>query len=253
MLNSGFVSLFRKEVNRFTKVFTQTVVTPMVTSLLYLVVFAHVLAERQMPGMNVNYIEFLVPGLVMMTVVQNAFANSSSSMVQSKMNGSVIFMLLAPLSYIEVWAAYVGAAIVRGVIVGAGVYVASLIYVEFSMHSLVWALVFSILAGTVLGGLGMIGGVLAEKYDHLSAFQNFVVMPLSFLSGVFYSIQSLPQPWNTISQFNPLFYMIDGFRYGIIGVSDVSPWFSFTVAASFAAAISIICILLLRSGYRLRY
>jgi ABC-2 type transport system permease protein len=202
---------------------------------------------------EVSYLEFLVPGLVMMSVLQNAFANSSSSLIQSKITGNVIFVLLPPLSYWEFFAAYVTAAIVRGLVVGAGVLMVTLPFVDVSIREPVWALVYAAAGSAILGALGLVAAILAEKIDQVQAFQNFLIMPLTFLSGVFYSIHSLPEFWQRVSHFNPVFYMIDGFRYGFFGVADVDPLASFAVVAGCLAAVSAATLMLLRSGYKLRY
>ncbi len=248
----GLYTLFRKEVMRFLKVVMQTVAAPVITALLYLLVFAYVLEEHVVVYPGVSYTVFLVPGLIMMSVIQNAFANTSSSIIQSKMTGNLTFMLLAPLSGLEVFLGFVAASIVRGVMVGVGVSLVALLLVSFAPVHTLWMIVFAVVGSGILGGLGIIGGIWADKYEHLAAFQNFVILPLSFLSGVFYSIHSLPEIWQVISRFNPFFYMIDGFRFGLIGVSDVSPWFSLTVAGGFLVVISFICIRLLQSGYKIR-
>jgi ABC-2 type transport system permease protein len=201
----------------------------------------------------VPYTDFLVPGLVMMSVLQNAFANSSSSLVQSKITGNIVFVLLAPISYFEFFAAYVLASVVRGLTVGLGVLVATVWFVDLRLHAPLWALVFALLGAGLLGALGLLAGILSEKIDQLAAFQNFVVMPLTFLSGVFYSIHSLPDFWLRLSHANPFFYMIDGFRYGFFGLSDVSPAASLAVVSASLVAVSFACLALLRSGYKLRH
>jgi ABC-2 type transport system permease protein len=201
----------------------------------------------------VPYTDFLVPGLVMMSVLQNAFANSSSSLVQSKITGNIVFVLLAPISYFEFFAAYVLASVVRGLTVGLGVLVATVWFVDLRLHAPLWALVFALLGAGLLGALGLLAGILSEKIDQMAAFQNFVVMPLTFLSGVFYSIHSLPDFWLRLSHANPFFYMIDGFRYGFFGLSDVSPAASLAVVSASLVAVSFACLALLRSGYKLRH
>ena len=220
----GFLTLLRKEILRFWKVGFQTVAAPVVTALLYLLIFSHVLEDHVRIYDNVPYTAFLVPGLVMMSVLQNAFANSSSSLIQSKVTGSVVFMLLAPISYRAFWAAYVAAAALRGLLVGLGVFLVTLGFAGAHLEAPLWILVFAVLGGAVLGTLGVIAGIWADKFDQLAAFQNFLIMPLTFLSGVFYSIHSLPPFWQQVSHWNPVFYMIDGFRYGFFAMSDVSPW-----------------------------
>jgi ABC-2 type transport system permease protein len=248
----GFRTLLYKEVLRFWKVSFQTVAAPVLTSLLYLLIFSHVLEQHVKVYDNVSYTAFLVPGLVMMSVLQNAFANSSSSLIQSKVTGNIIFVLLPPISYRQFFAAYVLAAIVRGFVVGFGVLLGTLWFVGLSWQAPLWILVFALLGGAIMGALGVIAGIWAEKFDQLAAFQNFLIMPLTFLSGVFYSIHSLPPFWQRVSHFNPVFYMIDGFRYGFFGVSDVSPWTSLGVVSGCFVALTLFTLWLLRIGYKLR-
>ena len=212
----GFYTLLYKELLRFWKVSFQTVLAPVITALLYLLIFSHVLAEHVQVYPGVSYTAFLVPGLVMMSMLQNAFANSSSSLIQSKITGNIVFVLLPPLSYLEFFAAYLVAAIARGLVVGLGVFVVTLAFTSVSIDHPLWLVLFAIVCSGILGALGVIAGIWAEKFDQLAAFQNFIIMPLTFLSGVFYSIHSLPPFWLTVSRFNPIFYMIDGFRYGFL-------------------------------------
>ena len=248
----GMVWLFYKELVRFSKVGFQTVLAPVITSLLYLLVFSHVLHNRIRVFEHVPYTAFLIPGLMMMSIIQNAFANSSSSLIQSKVTGNLIFVLITPLSYLEVFCAYVAAAIVRGLAVGAGVFVVAVLYVHVPVYNPLVIVTFAILASGVQGVLGVIAGIWAEKFDQLAAFQNFVIMPLSFLSGVFYSIHSLPGFWQALSKFNPFFYMIDGFRYGFFGQSDMPVAASLAVSGIAMAVLSALGLTLLNSGYKLR-
>ena len=248
----GFLTLLYKEVLRFWKVGFQTVAAPVLTSLLYLLIFSHVLEQHVKVYDNVSYTAFLVPGLVMMSVLQNAFANSSSSLIQSKVTGNIIFVLLPPISYRQFFAAYVLAAIVRGFVVGLGVLLGTLWFVGLSWRAPLWIRVFAVLGGAIMGALGVIAGIWAEKFDQLAAFQNFIIMPLTFLSGVFYSIHSLPAFWQQVSHFNPIFYMIDGFRYGFFGASDVSPWASLGVVSGCFVVLTLFTLWLLRVGYKLR-
>jgi ABC-2 type transport system permease protein len=250
---SGFSALFYKELLRFWKVVVQTVVAPVVTALLYLLIFSHVLESHVMVYPGVTYTGFLVPGLVMMSMLQNAFSNSSSSLIQSKMMGSIVFVLLPPLSYLEFFLAYLGAAILRGLVVGLGVWVVTLWFAPLQMPHWGWLLAFALLACAIMGALGILAGVWAEKFDQLAAFQNFLILPLTFLSGVFYSIHSLPAFWQTVSHANPVFYLIDGFRYAFVGQSDTDPWLGLLVASGCFVAISALTLLLLRSGYKLRH
>jgi ABC-2 type transport system permease protein len=250
---SGFPTLLYKEVLRFWKVSTQTIGAPVLTASLFLFVFGHVMEGRVRVYQNVPYTAFLVPGLVMMSLLQNAFANSSSSLIQSKITGNIIFVLLPPLSYAEFFAAYVLAAVVRGMVVGAAVMLVTLPFVDMEFRHPQWILAFAFCGSAVLGALGMLAGIWAEKIDQVASFQNFLIMPLTFLSGVFYSIHSLPAFWQGLSRFNPFFYVIDGFRYGFFGVSDVDPLRSLAVVAAFLAAISAATLVVLRSGYKLRH
>ena len=248
---TGFRTLLYKEVLRFWKVSFQTIAAPVLTSLLYLLIFSHVLdAHVQVNG--VPYAAFLIPGLVMMSVLQNAFANSSSSLIQSKVTGSVVFVLLPPISYVEFYLAYAGAAMLRGLMVGLGVLAMTAWFAPLSFVAPGWILVFAMLGGGVMGSLGMIAGIWADKFDQLAGFQNFLIMPLTMLSGVFYSIHSLPSFWQGVSHYNPVFYMIDGFRYGFFGVSDVAPESSLTVVAACFAAVSLLTLHLLKRGWKLR-
>jgi ABC-2 type transport system permease protein len=250
---TGFRTLLGKELLRFWKVAVQTVAAPVLTVLLYLVVFGYALEGRVQVYEDVAYVEFLVPGLVMMSVLQNAFANSSSSLIQSKITGSLVFILLSPISYLEFFGAYVLASVARGLVVGAGVLAVALWFVDLRLEAPLWALAFALLGAALLGALGLVAGIVSEKIDQLAAFQNFVIMPLSFLSGVFYSIHALPGIWQKLSHANPFFYMIDGFRYGFFGESDFSPAASLAVVGTSFLAVSFITLALLRSGYRLRH
>ncbi len=250
---SGFPTLLYKEVLRFWKVVFQTVLAPVLTALLYLLIFGQVMDRHVRVYEAVSYTAFLVPGLVMMSVLQNAFANSSSSLIQSKMTGNLVFVLLPPISYLEFFAAYVLAAVTRGLVVGAGVLLVTLPFVELSIREPLWILFFALASSAILGALGMVAAIVADKIDQVQAFQNFLIMPLTFLSGVFYSVHSLPAFWQGISHFNPVFYMIDGFRHGFFGVSDVDPGMSFAVVAGCLLAVSAVALALLKSGYKLRY
>lgn len=248
----AFRTLLYKETLRFWKVAFQTVAAPVLTAVLYLLIFSHVLSGRVQVYDKVHYTAFLIPGLVMMSVLQNAFANSSSSLIQSKITGNIVFVLLPPLSYREFFGAYVIASLLRGVVVGCGVWLASLPFAQTGLAHPLWVIAFILLGGAMLGTLGIIAGIWADKFDQLAAFQNFLIMPLTMLSGVFYSIHSLPPFWQGVSRLNPFFFMIDGFRYGFFGVSDVSPWYSLGVVGVALFAVSALCIEMLRRGYKLR-
>ena len=253
MISTGFRTLVYKETLRFWKVATQTVAAPVLTSMLYLLVFGHVLDGRVEPSPGVSYTAFLIPGLVMMSVLQNAFANSSSSLIQSKITGNLVFVLLTPLSHWEIFSAYVLASVARGLAVGFGVFAITCWFADLSFVAPLWIVIFAFLGAAMLGTMGLIAGIWAEKFDQLAAFQNFLIMPATFLSGVFYSIHSLPAFWQTVSHLSPFFYMIDGFRYGFFGVSDVSPWLSLSIVAGFLVILALASIRLLKSGYRLRH
>jgi ABC-2 type transport system permease protein len=248
----GWRALFYKEVMRFWKVGFQTVAAPVLTAVLYLLIFGHVLEDRVKVYDQVSYTAFLIPGLVMMSLLQNAFANSSSSLIQSKIMGNLVFLLLTPLGHWSWFVAYVGSAMVRGLAVGLGVFAVTAWSTPMSFVSLGWILAFALMGAALLGTLGLIAGLWAEKFDQLAAFQNFIIMPMTFLSGVFYSIHSLPTFWQGVSHLNPFFYMIDGFRYGFFGVSDVSPWLSLGLVASTLAVVAGIALHLLRTGYKIR-
>jgi ABC-2 type transport system permease protein len=248
----GFQTLFYKEVLRFWKVATQTITAPIMTAMMYLLIFGQAL-DGHVKVHGVSYMAFLIPGLVMMSVLQNAFANASSSLIQSKVTGNLVFIMLPPLSHWEMFSAYVLAAVVRGVVVGLGVFVVTAWFAHLSFASPLWIILFAFLGAAVLGTMGLIAGIWAEKFDQLAAFQNFVIVPLTFLSGVFYSIESLPPVWKTISSLNPFFYMIDGFRYGFSGQSDVSPLHSLIFVTCFLFVLASLALYMLRSGYKLRH
>ena len=249
---AGFYTLFYKEWLRFWKVNVQTVLAPVLTALLFLLVFSHTLRGQVEMFPGVAYSAFLVPGLAMMSVLQNAFANSSSSLMQSKMTGNIIFVLLPPLSHREFVGAYLLAAAARGLVVGAGVLAATVWFVDLRLAHPVWALAFAIGGSGIMGALGIIAGIQSEKIDQLAAFQNFIILPLTFLSGVFYSIHSLPPFWQNLSRLNPIFYMIDGFRYGFFGHADVSPWWSLAIVAACFFTLSLMALWLIKTGYKLR-
>jgi ABC-2 type transport system permease protein len=251
-ISPGLITLFSKEVQRFWKVSFQTVAAPVLTAVLYLLIFGHVLEDHVKVFDKVNYTAFLIPGLVMMSVLQNAFANTSSSLIQSKITGNIVFILLPPLSHWEFFLAYVGGAVVRGLAVGLGVFLVTVWFANLHYTNMLWALAFGVLGATLLGALGLLAGIWADKFDQLAAFQNFIILPATFLSGVFYSIDSLPPVWRAVSHANPFFYMIDGFRYGFFGVSDTSPWISLAIVAVTCALVSAWALVLLKRGYKLR-
>lgn len=249
----GFYTLFYKEILRFWRVAFQTVAAPVLTALLYLMIFSHALSRHVDVFPGVGYTAFLIPGLVMMSMLQNAFANTSSSQIQSKITGNIVFLLLPPLSHLEFFTAYVLAAVVRGLVVGVGVFAVTLWFDLPALSHPLWALAFAVLGCAVLATLGLIAGIWADKFDQLAAFQNFLIMPLTFLSGVFYSIHTLPPFWRGLSHANPVFYMIDGFRYGFFGQSDAPPLLSLAVVSGGLLVLMALALRLLRAGYKLRH
>ena len=250
---SGFNTLFYKEVLRFWKVSFQTVLAPVITALLYLTIFGHALRDHVQVYPGVQYTSFLVPGLVMMSVLQNAFANSSSSLIQSKITGNLVFVLLPPLAPWEMYGAYVLASVVRGLAVGCGVFVVTIWFIPLSFAAPLYIVGFAVLGSAILGTLGLIAGIWAEKFDQLAAFQNFLIMPLTFLSGVFYSTHTLPPVWREVSRLNPFFYMIDGFRFGFFGIADIDPLASLAIVGGFFVVLAVIAMRMLASGYKLRH
>lgn len=248
----GLRTLLAKEIGRFMKVAGQTITSPVITAVLYLVVFQQVLADRVEVYPGVDYVAFLIPGLIMMSVIQNAFANSASSLTQSKIMGNVVFILLPPLSALEIFLAFTGAAILRALLVGLVLYLVGWLFTPLPVAAPLHALTAAILAAGCLAVMGIIAGILADKFEHMAAFQNYLIMPLSFLSGVFYSVQDLPPFWAQASAFNPFFYMIDGLRHGFFGYSDAPGWLGLVVVAGFLALLSAIALTMLARGVRLR-
>lgn len=250
---SGFRTLFYKEMLRFWKVGFQTVAAPVVTAVLYLMVFSHVLEGRVMVYGTVPYTAFLIPGLIMMSMLQNAFSNASSSLMQSRVTGNLVFMLLPPLTHWQFFWAYVLASVVRALVVGVCIYLVTLFFTPPQFAQPIWMLTFGLMGAAILAVMGLIAGIWAEKFDQMAAFQNFLIMPATFLSGVFYSVHTLPPFWQAVSHWNPIFYTIDGFRHGFFGVSDVSPWHSLGVVGATFLLVAAFALRLLASGYKLRY
>lgn len=249
---NGFLTLLYKELLRFWKVGFQTIFAPMLSTLLYLLIFSHVLEEHVQAYPGVTYTVFLIPGLVIMAMLQNAFANSSSSLIQSTVSGNHIFMLLSPLSYQEIFTAYVLASVVRGLVVGLGIYVVAAVFFDLPLYSFAWISVFAVMGTALLGALGIISGIWAEKFEDLAALQNFAILPLTFLSGVFYTVSSLSPFWQGLSYLNPFFYMVDGFRYGFFHSSDVSPYLSLGILMTCFLATSWWTLRILKTGYKIR-
>lgn len=250
---SGFGTLLAKELLRFWRVGAQTLGAPILTALLYLMIFAHVLEDHVKVYEGIAYTAFLAPGLVMMSVLQNAFANGSSSLIQSKVTGNLVFVLLTPISHLEFLAAYLFASMLRGIVVGAGVLLVAWLFAAPPIVAPAWMIAFALLGSAFMGALGMFAGLWAEKFDQIAAFQNYFILPATFLAGVFYSIHSLPAFWQKISHFNPFFFMIDGFRYGFFGQSDVSPWLSLAVSGGCATLSIMALYALIAGGYKIRH
>jgi ABC-2 type transport system permease protein len=245
-------TLFKKELLRFWRVSFQTVAAPVITALLYLLIFSHVLDQHVEVYEGVTYTAFLIPGLIMMSVLQNAFANSSSSLIQSKVMGNLVFVLLTPLTHFQFFLAFLLAAIIRGLVVGLCIYLIAMLFIDLSIANPWLILAFAVLGSALLGTFGIIAGIWADRFDQMAAFQNFIIVPLSFLSGVFYSIHSLPPFWQKVSQLNPFFYMIDGFRYGFFDKGDVSPMISLSIVGASFLVLAWLTLKMLKSGYKLR-
>ena len=248
----GLGTLSRREVRRFLSVWTQTVLAPMITAGLFLAVFDLAVGPSRGEVMGVPFILFLAPGILMMTVIQNAFANTSSSIMIAKAQGNIVDTLMPPLSPLELLAGYMAGAIGRGVFVALALLAAMAPTIGAGAAHPVWLLTFVLLGSTLLGGLGIVAAIFATKFDHMAAITNFIVVPLSFLSGTFYSIETLSGPLQAISRLNPVFYLIDGARYGMIGASDGSPWIGLAVAVGATAAVLALCWRWFAKGYRLK-
>ena len=248
----GAWTLYLKEVRRFIKVGQQTLVAPAVTTLLFLAIFTLALGGDSRSIAGVAFDRFLAPGLVMMAIAQNAFANTSSSMVISKVQGNIVDVLMPPLSPSALTSGYALAGVTRGVMVGAVCVAAMTIFVPTHIADLGLILYHAVMASLMLSLLGLMGGIWAEKFDHIAAVTNFVVTPAAFLSGTFYSIESLPGAWNTVAHMNPLFFLIDGFRAGFIGRADGSLLLGAAVVAAVNIVLWAICHWMFKTGYKLK-
>ena len=248
----GFWELYRKEVKRFLKVATQTVAAPVVTTLLFLAIFTLALGGAVRMVHGVPFSEFLAPGLIMMAMVQNAFANTSSSMVISKVQGNIVDVLMPPISPGELVAAYALAGVTRGAVVGIVTAVGMLPFVDLSLPHPLAAIYFGVSASLMLALLGLIGGIWSDKFDHMAAVTNFIVTPFAFLSGTFYSIDRLPPLFYDLAHLNPFFFMIDGFRWAFLGESDTAPWIGAVVLALVNVALWLSAWAMVRSGYKLK-
>lgn len=248
----GTWTLARREVLRFMNVWSQTIMGPLVNAGLLLLIFTIAIGSQRGDVMGVPFMQFLAPGLLTMTVIQNAFANTSSSIASAKVGGNIVDTLMPPLSATELLIGYLGGAVARGIIVATVITIGAVWFIGMPISHPLWALTFVLLGSVVMGGLGMIAGIFANKFDQLSAITNFLVTPLAFLSGTFYSIDALPPLLNTLSHWNPFFYMIDGVRYGTLGVSDSNPWLGLAVVCLSAVVVLGIVWRWLKTGYRLK-
>lgn len=248
----SFYSLVKREILRFSKVAVQTVFAPLISTGLYLIIFSYSFSNREVAAYNIPYINFIVPGLIMMSLIQNSFANSSSSLIVAKYQGNIVDFLLAPFSHIELSLGFMIGGIVRGLVVGTVIYLISIFfYGGMVVHPLL-AVVFALLTSGIFSLLGIIAGLWAEKFDHVSIFSNFFITPLTFLSGVFYSVKSLPGIWSKVSLFNPVFYMVDMTRYAFVGQSDINPLISFTIVGSSFVALLFLVTYLFKIGYKIK-
>ncbi len=247
----GFPGLFSKECKRYFSVSIQTIFGPVFASLLFLFVFAHVFTDRAMLG-DVKYGSFLLPGLAGMTMLQQAFANPSSSLIVSKITGNIVMILLSPISPLSFFLAHLLASLTRGVLVASLVLICGLWFVDFQIVHPGWALIFLLAGGVMTSALGIMAGIWADKFDQIAMVQTVLLLPLTFLAGVFYSLQSLPQFWQFMSKLNPFLYFIDGFRYGFLGISDHPIWFSFTITLMCALIPCIVSYWMIVTGYKLR-
>lgn len=253
MINAvGLRTLFYKEVKRFSKVWQQTVMSPLITTALYFLVFGVALQERIGEVEGVPYIEFVIPGLIMLAMITNAFLNSASSLFQSKINGTIVDILVSPLGTVELITAYVAAAALRALIVGSLVYAVAAAFTGPSLANPFWVAYFALLVSVSFALLGLVAAVWAEKFDHLSLFPNFILTPLTFLGGVFYSIDMLPAPWDLLSKVNPILYVVNGLRYGLLGTSDVSVAVAAAAALGLTVALFFTAYALISAGYKLR-
>ena len=248
----GLWTLSLREVQRFLVVWTQTLLAPLVTAGLFMVIFSIAIGPRRGDVMGVSFTTFIAPGILMMTVIQNAFANTSSSIVVSKVQGNIVDTLMPPLSAFELVLGYQAGAVGRGLIVALAIVAGLALTVGIVPAHPVWTLVFVLLGAAFLGGLGMVAGIFANKFDQMAAITNFVVTPLAFLSGTFYSVDALPPVLREITHFNPVFYLIDGVRYGMIGVSDSSPFLGLAVSVASVAAVMLAAWAMFHRGYRLK-
>ncbi len=248
----GLYTLIEREVGRFLAVYTQTIVAPVVTTLMFYTVFALAFGGVARHVGDVPFLEFLAPGLVMMTMAQNSFANTSSSVVISKVQGNIVDILMPPLSAYEIVAGYLAGSVLRGLVVGAVTTFVISFFVQIHVHALWIIIAYAVLGTLMLGALGLAAGIWSEKFDHIAAVTNFIVTPLTFLSGTFYAMEALPQTWQVIALYNPFYYMIDGFRSGFIGHSDGQVLFGLVFLSAINVALCALTFWMLRTGYKVK-
>ncbi|QRZ12338.1 ABC transporter permease [Paracoccus methylovorus] len=248
----GLYTLCRREIMRFLSVWQQTIFAPLMTSALFVIVFALALGRNRGEIMGLSYLAFLGPGILMMTVIQNAFANTSSSLISAKMQGNIVDTLMPPLSAVEILAGYLIGSVTRALIVAFAIAVGMALVIGQGVAHPLWVLTFVVLGALLMGGLGLLAGIAAQKFDQMAAITNFVVTPLSFLSGTFYSVEALPQPFRTLAHWNPIFYLIDGARYGFVGVSDAPVLRGLAVSMLTVGLVLFIAWRWLASGYRMK-
>jgi len=248
----GLLTLIKREVGRFLNVYTQTIVAPVITTLLFYTVFALAFGGIQRSVGDVSFMAFLAPGLIIMTMVQNAFANTSSSLVISKVQGNIVDVLMPPLSPLEIFVGFVSGSVIRGVVVGFVTVCVVQVFVPLCFHHIGLIVLYALLGTYMMGSLGIAAGIWSEKFDHIAAVTNFIVTPLTFLSGTFYSINQLPGIWREVALFNPFFYMIDGFRYSFIGQADGNIVIGILVLIGINVFLTTLCLWMLRTGYKIK-
>ena len=248
----GCWTLFTRETRRFLNVNMQTIVAPALTAIMYLIVFRYAMGDRQVPGLEVEYFNFLIPGLVMMAMLQNAFANTSSSIMVGKIMNVQTILMMAPLTASEIIIAFLTAAVVRAVIVAVVLLAILMPFSGLPIEHLWMILFYGVCGSIIMGGLGMIGGMWSKTFDDMALLNNFIIMPLTFLSGVFYSVKQLPEFWQQINHFNPFFYLIDGFRHGFLGIGDTNPYQSVAIVLLATVITIAFCWKLWDKGWRLK-
>ena len=248
----GFATLYLKEVKRFFNVFAQTIIAPGITTLLFYIIFSLSIDREYLNTENYSFSEFLIPGLTCMAIMQNAFANTSSSILISKVQGNIVDILMPPLSELELTFSYAFGGVTRGILVGATILLMIFVWVPIKVHNLFVVLYFAFFSALLLSLLGILCGIWSKKFDHMASINNFIIIPLTFLSGTFYSIDRLPEFWHFIANYNPFFYMIDGFRYGFIGYNDSDIRLGILILAILNLIFLLITIYIFKKGYGLR-